>query len=66
MNFITQNTFYHGWNAIKKTDENGNAILTADQLPILHAAAVAACDANDGLKDGLISDPTNLYISQKV
>jgi hypothetical protein len=58
MNFITQNTFYHGWNAIKNTGADGQAILTADKLPILHKAALDACDEIDGLKDGLISNPT--------
>jgi hypothetical protein len=57
MNFITQNTFYHGWNARVNTAADGNPILTADKLPILHSAAVAACDELDGLKDGLISEP---------
>lgn len=58
MNFITQNTFYHGWNATINLDVNGKTILTAAKLPVLHAAVVEACDALDGLKDGLISDPT--------
>ena len=31
--------------------------MTADKLPILHQAVLAQCDALDGLKDGLISDP---------
>ena len=31
--------------------------LPATKLSIIHAAAVAACDAGDGAKDGLISDP---------
>ncbi len=58
MNFITQNTYYHGWNAFMNRDADGKPILTAAQLPILHAAVLNACDALDGLKDGLISDPT--------
>jgi len=57
MNFITQNTFYHGWNATINRDADGQAILTAEQLPILHAAVIEACDALDGLKDGLIGNP---------
>jgi feruloyl esterase len=57
MNFITQNTFYHGWNALTNTNADGKPILTTMQLPILHKAIVEQCDALDGLKDGLISDP---------
>jgi feruloyl esterase len=57
MNFIVQNTFYHGWNAIMNTASDGQPILTADKLPILHRAVLDACDALDGLKDGLISYP---------
>ena len=57
MNFITQNTFYHAWNARSNTDANGKAILTADKLPVLHRAAVESCDEEDGLKDGLLGDP---------
>ena len=57
MNFTTQNTFYHGWNTRVNTDADGKPILTADKLPILHQAILAKCDALDGLKDGLISDP---------
>jgi Tannase and feruloyl esterase len=52
MNFITQNTFYHGWNARMNTGEDGRAILTTDKLPVLHKAAVDACDELDGLKTG--------------
>ena len=57
MNFITQNTFYHGWNARVNTGADGQAILTAGKLPLLHKAVLDACDELDGLKDGLISNP---------
>lgn len=58
MNFIAQNTFYHAWNAIVNRDDTGTPVLTAAQLRILHNAVIQACDASDGLKDGLISNPT--------
>ena len=66
INFTTQNTFYHGWNALKNTGADGKPILTADKLPILHQAAIQACDAVDGLKDGLISDPFSCHFDPSV
>jgi hypothetical protein len=66
MNFTTQNTFYHGWNALKNTDADGRPILTADKLPILHQVALNACDAADGLEDGLISDPLSCLVDSGV
>ena len=40
-----------------KATEPPGALIPPDKLQILHAAVLAACDSNDGLKDGLISDP---------
>lgn len=57
LNFLSQNTFYHAWNAVHNSDDDRHAILTPAQLPILHAAVLAACDALDGLRDDIISDP---------
>ena len=35
----------------------GRNILPPAKVAVLHAAVVAACDLNDGVKDGLIGDP---------
>jgi feruloyl esterase len=48
--------------ALQKED----ARLTAAQLPLLHGAVVQACDAMDGLKDGLIGNPTACKFDPKV
>jgi hypothetical protein len=61
MNFTTQNSFYHGWNALMNRDAKGQPILTADKLPVLHRAVIEQCDAADGLRDGLISDPAHCH-----
>lgn len=66
MNFTTQNTFNHGWNTVANTGADGKPILTTAKLPILHQAALATCDAADGLKDGLISDPIHCHFDPAV
>jgi len=57
MNFLVQNTFFHAWQALTNTGPDGRHILLAAKLPALHRAALAACDAVDGLADGQITDP---------
>ena len=55
-NFLVQNSFYHAWNA-RSVAPDGHAVLLASDLPVLHAAALAACDTLDGLRDGIIASP---------
>lgn len=57
MNFTVQNSLYHGWQARSNTGPDGRAILVADRLRLVHSAVLAACDALDGQKDGLVSTP---------
>ena len=45
------------WNAKANTAADGSPVLTLDQLPLIHQAALAECDGRDGLVDGQIDDP---------
>jgi feruloyl esterase len=58
-------TVNHGvfwsWNVLTNTGADGRPIITADQLPILHQAVLAQCDAADGVTDGIISDPLSCH-----
>ncbi len=42
---------------------DGRAILTNRKIPMLHRAVLAACDAKDGVIDGLIADPATCGFS---
>ena len=46
------------WNALVTHNENGELLFTPADLEVLHEGAIAACDADDGLEDGIIGgDP---------
>jgi tannase/feruloyl esterase len=55
------NVFYQGWNSRVETAPDGSPILTTADLAPLHRAVLNACDASDGTKDGLISDPLGCH-----
>ena len=60
-NLVVQNTFHHAWNVLANKDANGNYILLADKLPVIHNAVLAACDRLDGVVDGVLDDPRNCH-----
>ena len=43
---------------IQATHKSPESFIPADKYPAIRQAALNACDAKDGLKDGLIGDPT--------
>ena len=67
MNYLTQVAIYHAWNILANSDKDGrhrpDAGQTADSR-ILWRWPMR--DANDGLKDGLISDPWNFHLDPSV
>lgn len=51
------NLFFQAWNARANTTADGRPILTTADLGPLHQAVLDRCDAADGTKDDLVSDP---------
>ena len=49
------------WDYRVNTDANGNAILTSAKLAALHSAIISACAGDDGVSDGIITDPRNCH-----
>lgn len=45
------------WSGRANLDEEGKPILSPDKLPLIRNAVLAACDANDGVEDGVLQDP---------
>ncbi|GHC83376.1 tannase/feruloyl esterase family alpha/beta hydrolase [Novosphingobium pokkalii] len=66
LNFTIQNSFHHGWLAKVNTGADGKPVLLAADMAPLHKAALAACDGNDGLVDGQITDPRTCRVDPAV
>ena len=45
------------WAALALKGSEGKSLLSEEDLQVVHKAVVAACDMNDGVRDGLIGDP---------
>jgi feruloyl esterase len=52
----TRFTFTQSW-MFDATHRDAASQLPASKLPVVHAAAMAACDSGDGATDGVISNP---------
>ena len=54
--YLSRHTFGQMW-YWQATHKDEASFVSPDKYPLLHQTALNACDANDGLKDGLISSP---------
>ena len=52
------------WLAVQ-TFKDPAAYIPPEKYPMIHRAVLDACDANDGLKDGLIEDPESCHVDFK-
>ncbi len=56
-NFWTHQSAAWVWEEERSALDDPNSLIPPSKLPMITAAAVAACDALDGVVDGLIDDP---------
>src|SRR5262245_33317011 len=60
---LSRHTFGQMWYWQATHEMNtGGSMLIPKEYGVLHQAALAACDAKDGLKDGLIGDPEHCKV----
>lgn len=62
-NYWTHQMLSEVWNGVVTSSPETN--LPADKLEIVQDAAMLACDANDGVSDGIISDPQHCRFDPK-
>jgi feruloyl esterase len=47
----------NAWSMTRLYDANLTSVLTETDVNVLHAAVLARCDGDDGVKDGLVGNP---------
>jgi hypothetical protein len=62
-NLQSRSSIAHLW--MRRLLSEPGAAIPSDKLPMLHAAVLKACDAVDGLADGVINDPASCRFDPK-
>ena len=50
----------------RRANASADGVIPASKYPLLHDAALAACDAADGVKDGVIENPLSCHFDPQV
>ena len=61
INDTINNGLFEAWNVQTNTRPDGSLIIASDKLPLIHKAVLGECDALDGVKDGIVSDPLHCH-----
>ncbi len=64
-NFAKRQTFGQIW-LWQATNNDAASMLTAEKYAVLHKAVLEQCDALDGVKDGVLENPTKCRFDPKV
>lgn len=64
-NFAKRQTFGQIW-LWQATHKDAASMLTSESYQVLHKAALDACDASDGVRDGVIENPTRCQFDPRV
>lgn len=64
-NYVTHAQAWRFW-VIEAVHKDEASYVPPEKYPAVHKAALDACDALDGLKDGLITDPLRCHFDPKV
>jgi hypothetical protein len=57
--------YFLEWNTRVNTAPDGSTILTAPKVELIRQGVLKQCDAKDGLKDGLLTDPASCNFDPK-
>lgn len=57
--------YANNWDARQLLTRSGAPVFPPQKLQLLHAAVLKACDALDGVKDGILSDPRQCHFDVK-